>query len=184
MIPRPQFKPWFRAAVVPGEGVLLLSEQGHLLLRGGVYAYLAPLLNGQHTVDEIIHALQERFSAVEVFSALIGLRSRGYTVDEPLSFLSEQAAFWDRFDGGAENGVRRLQEITVSIVSCGEIDPIPFRTILTSLGVQVVNDGKYWVVLTNDYLSVFKTSRTIFHVMLIGAMFNTARTFCVGGHGV
>ena len=87
MIPRPQFKPWFRWAIVPGEGILLLSEQGHVSLRGGVYMGLAPLLNGQHTVDEIINRLQDEFPAPEIFSALMSLRSKGYLIDEPLSYL-------------------------------------------------------------------------------------------------
>jgi bacteriocin biosynthesis cyclodehydratase domain-containing protein len=152
MIPRPQFKPWISWEIVPGEGVLLLSEQGHFLLRGGVYTRLAPLLNGRNTVDEIILCLQGQFSAVEVFSALMGLRSKGYIVDEPLSLPSEQAAFWDLLDGGANNAARHLQEATVSVVSFGAIDPAPFQSMLASLGVQVSNDGQYSVVLADDYL--------------------------------
>ena len=112
-----------------------MSEQGHVPLRSGVYTYLVPLLNGQHMVDEIINRLQDEFPASEIFSALMRLRSRGYLVDEPLSLPLEQAAFWDMFDGGAEKAARRLQEVPVSVISCGDIDPLPFRTILTSLGV-------------------------------------------------
>ncbi len=129
-----------------------MSEQGHVPLRSGVYTYLVPLLNGQHMVDEIINRLQDEFPASEIFSALMRLRSRGYLVDEPLSLPLEQAAFWDMFDGGAEKAARRLQEVPVSVISCGDIDPLPFRTILTSLGVRVVDNGEYWVVLTKDYL--------------------------------
>lgn len=152
MIPRPQFKPWFRVTAVPGEGVCLLSEHGHSWLRGKVYFQLAPLLNGQHTVEEIISCLQDQFPASEIFSALMSLRGRGYLIDEPPYFPPEQSAFWDRIEGSAKNAAHRLQEVPVSVISYDGIDSLPFRTILTSLGARVVDDGDYWVVLTRNYL--------------------------------
>lgn len=152
MIPRPQFKLWFRVVVVPGEGVCLLSEHGHSWLRGRLHLQLAPLLGGQHTVEEIISLLQDQFPSTDIFLALMNLRSKGYLVDEPLPLPSEQAAFWNQFEGGAENAVRRLREVTVSVVSCGDIDSSPFCSVLTSIGVRVVDNGSYGVVLARDYL--------------------------------
>ncbi|MGE0684890.1 MAG: TOMM precursor leader peptide-binding protein, partial [Candidatus Binatia bacterium] len=150
--PRPQLKPWLRWEVVPSEGVIVLSERGHFLLRGDIYTLLTPLLDGQHTVEEIIACLQGQASASEVFIALMRLRSKGYIVDAPPSLSLQQAAFWDALEIDSANVVQRLRNATVSIVSFGAIDPTPFHILLTSLGVRVDDNSERWVVLTDDYL--------------------------------
>lgn len=61
-------------------------------------------------------------------------------------------AFWDWLDVSGEDAVRRLQETTVSIFSYGDIDPAPFQSLFTSLGVQVSSEGQHRVVLADDYL--------------------------------
>ena len=63
---RPRLKQCFRYEVIPLEGVVFMYERGHFLLPGNVYIQLAPLLDGQHTVDEIFACLQDKVPAVEV----------------------------------------------------------------------------------------------------------------------
>lgn len=149
---RPQFKRCFRCTLVPSEGIILQSEQGSLLLRGAVYFLLAPLLNGRHTVDEIVARIHDQVSAIEALYALELLHQEGYIVDAIPSVPSEQAAFWDLLNVNPQTAVRRLQEATVSIFSLGKIDPVPFRAMLASLGVQVSSDSQSSVVLVDDYL--------------------------------
>src|SRR5262249_51671685 len=138
--------------VIPLEGVILLSEGGHFLLPGNVYIHLAPLLDGQHTVDEIFNRLQDEVPAAEVFQALTLLRSKGLVVNATPSMPPEQVAYWDMLDVDWEDAVRHLQETTVYLVSFGEIDTAPFQALLASLGVRVGDNGAYWVALTDDYL--------------------------------
>ena len=149
---RPRLKQCFRYEVIPSEGVVLLYEGGHFLLPGNVYIQLAPLLDGQHTVDEIFACLQDKVPAVEVLHALATLQSKNLIVDIPSPLPSEQAAFWDMADVNVENAVRRLRETTVSIASFGAIDSTPFQSYLASLGIRVGDNGECWVVLTDDYL--------------------------------
>jgi oxazoline/thiazoline synthase len=149
---RPCFKQCFRYEVIPSEGVVLLYERGHFLLPGNVYIQLAPLLDGQHTVDEIFARLQGKAPAVEVLQALATLQSKKFTVDIPLPLPPEQAAFWDMADVGVEHAVQRLRETTVSIASFGAIDSVPFQDLLASLGIRVGDKGECCVVLTDDYL--------------------------------
>src|SRR5215510_12468865 len=149
---RPQLKRCFHCEIVPSEGVILLSERGHFLLRGSAYIQLTPLLDGQHTVNEIIKHLHGQVSAAEVFYALDLLQRHGYVVDATPSVPPEQAAFWDLLNVDTREVVKRLQETTVSVVSFGPIDPAPFHAALALLGVQVSDGGRYGVVLTDDYL--------------------------------
>src|SRR5262249_38072182 len=59
MIQRPQFRPHFHVEVVEGEGVYLISEKGHNLVRGRRYELLAPWIDGRRTADEIAERLQD-----------------------------------------------------------------------------------------------------------------------------
>ncbi|MEW6496762.1 MAG: TOMM precursor leader peptide-binding protein [Cyanobacteriota bacterium] len=152
MMRQPRFKPCFRCEIVPSDGVFLISENEHFLLRGEAYIGLAPLLDGKHTVEEIIDILHNEISAPEVFYLLDRLQSKGYLVDAKTSIPSEQAAFWEMLGKDSEQVAQRLQEVTVSVVSFGQIDAEPFKTMLTSLGVRVGEGGEHWVVLTDDYL--------------------------------
>lgn len=130
----------------------MLSEFGHFLLRGQAYVRLAPLLDGQRSVDEIVDCLQGHVSAPMVYYAIELLRNKGYVVDATLSMPPAQAAFWDVLHGDPADIVRRLRNAMVTVVSYGNVDPVPFQTMLASLGVRVGDEGAYWVVLTDDYL--------------------------------
>lgn len=152
MIRQPRFKPCFHCEIVPSDGVFLISENEHFLLRGEAYIRLAPLLDGKHTVEEIIAILQNEISAPEVFYLLTRLQSKGYIVDAKPSIPSTQAAFWEMLGKDSEQVTQRLQEVSVSVVSLGEIDTEPFKTMLASVGVRVSEGGEYSVVLTDDYL--------------------------------
>lgn len=152
MLLRPHWRDCYRYEIVPSGGVVLLSERQHFLLQGPVYPRLAPLLNGRHTVNEIVERLHGQVSAAEVFYALDLLQQSGYVADATSSPPREQAAFWDLLDINPQDAVSRLWEATVSIVSFGTIDRAPFQAILASLGAQVSDDGRYHVVLTDDYL--------------------------------
>ncbi len=152
MTDRPQFKRYFRTTLLPSEGVVLQSEHGHVLLRGPVYSRLAPLLDGQHTVDEIVARVDGHVSAVEAQYALELLYRRGYLADAVPSVPQAQAAFWDVLNVDPREAMACLRETPVSVMTFGNIPPEPFCALLTALGVQVSDDGACTVVLTDDYL--------------------------------
>jgi bacteriocin biosynthesis cyclodehydratase domain-containing protein len=149
---RPRFKPWFRCEIIPSEGVILLSDRGHSLLPGSLYLHLVPLLDGQHTVDEIADCLKGDLPAAQVFYAVELLRRRGYLTDVDSSLPPDQAAFWDTLGIDANVATRLLQGTTVRVSTIGNIDPAPFLALLTSLGIRIADDGDRWIVLTDDYL--------------------------------
>lgn len=149
---RPQLKRYFRYEVVPSEGVLLFSERELFLLRGAIYPHLMPLLDGRSTVDEIVTHLKGVITPVEVFYALGILQRNGYVADANFSLSPEQAAFWKLMDVEPHDAVVRMQEVPVSIMSYGRVDPAPVRSLFSSAGVQVSDDGRFCLVLTDDYL--------------------------------
>lgn len=147
-----RFKPRFHCEVIPSEGVFLLSEKEDFLLSGETYIRVAPLLNGQHTIVEIVEHLQSEMSPLEALFFLDKLRQQGYIADTHPCIPSKQAAFWDMLDIALTDTFKRLQAVSISVTSFADIDIAPFKTMLESLGIRVVEQGERCIVLTDDYL--------------------------------
>lgn len=152
MINKPRFKAYFHVENLGTDSVFLLSEKSHFFLKGRLYYLLAALLNGCHTVDEIVNKLQGQASAAEIYYALMTLESKGYIVETDDIISPEKAAFWNFLDIDSKIVASRLQTTKVAVTAFGTIAPEPFISILESLNIQVCDDGDIWVVLTDDYL--------------------------------
>ena len=149
---QPQLKCCFRYQIVPSEGVFLLSEKGDSILRGPIYVHLIPFLNGQYTESEIIQNLTGKISAPEIYYGLERLRSKGYVRDICPEIPAEQAAFWDTLDVRPDEAAQRLHDISVSLVTFGQVNVMPLQLMLEKLGINVTDNGDFSVVLTDDYL--------------------------------
>lgn len=149
---RPRLKSCFRCEIVPSEGVLLLSENQSFILANPAFIELVRLLDGQHTLEEIINLLQQKMPSPEVLSLLMQIKD--YVVNTPPSIPLEQEAFWEMLGIQSQVACQQLQTISLTVTSFGNIDPTPFETMLTSLGVQICSEGERSLVLTDDYLQV------------------------------
>jgi oxazoline/thiazoline synthase len=153
MICQPRLKSSFRCEIIPSEGAILLSERGQFLLRGNIYLHLAPLLDGRHTLDEIVDHLKHKgSSAAEVFYALELLRRLRCLVEGIGSLPPAQEAFWDLLGLSPDVVRKHLQNRTVSVTAFGQVDPAPLKTLLLALGIGIREDGDRCVVVTDDYL--------------------------------
>ncbi len=149
---RPQLKPYLRYEIISPEEVLLLSERGLFLLRGVVYPRLVPLLDGQSTVEELIQTLQGVIPPAEVFYTLGLLHRNGYIADPVPDLSAEQATFWKLLGVEPAQALMRLQEVSVNVVACSGISSVSLHDRLSSIGLQVSDNGKFLLVLTDDYL--------------------------------
>lgn len=161
MIQRPTFGPQYHVVVVEPEGVYLLSERGHTVLKGAVHCQLAPLLDGRHTSDAIVDRLvgAGRASAAEVYYALGLLERKGYAVEADGAVPIGQAAFWRGLGLDPMQASRRLRESCVALAVCGAVPTAPLATALAGLGVRVVeatvdadSPADLTVALVDDYL--------------------------------
>lgn len=154
MFNRPQFKPHFHVEVVEPSTVYLLSEKEHVALEGQLYALLAPLLNGQHTINEILVQVKEQVSILGIYHALARLESQGYLTEADAVLPSGVAAFWSFQGVDSSLAARKLQNTKVAVTTSGAVETKPFISILESLNIQVSDAGDLTVVLTDDYLQV------------------------------
>ena len=76
-MPNLRFRHDFRVEIVEPDTVFLLSERTHQVLSGRLYVLLAPLLDGQHTLETITTALQDEISPAQLGYTLSRLRRSG-----------------------------------------------------------------------------------------------------------
>lgn len=151
MINKPKIKSYFHVEIIKSE-VFLLSEKDSFLLSGNLYVLLLPLLNGQHTVDQLITFLQKQASAAEVYYALMLMEEKGYIVENNEQLLPNVEAFWNILDVDPLEATKRLKSTKVSVASFGKVSTKEFVSTLESLDVQVDKQGDLTVVLSDDYL--------------------------------
>ncbi|GAB1394962.1 hypothetical protein MASR1M60_31260 [Rhodocyclaceae bacterium] len=159
MIHRPTFKPHLTPVLIPGEGVLLLSEDGARALHGRLYERLAPLLDGTRTPDELVTALADEFDAAHVYYALLLLEKNGHIEEAAPAISPTVGAFWSGLGVSAAAALAALAERSVHLRALGACDPAPLQTALAGLGIQIRTGSteptpanELVVVLTDDYL--------------------------------
>ncbi|HAJ61096.1 MAG TPA: adenylate cyclase [Cyanobacteria bacterium UBA8543] len=154
MLIKPKFKEHFHVEVCQPKTVFLLSEKGHFVLKGRLYVFLAPLLNGRYTFDEIVEKLQGQASATEISYALTLLERKGYITQADDTLQSKAAAFWNLLDIDTQVATHRLEQTGVSVTAFGNVLTEPFISTLESLAIHVSDEGEFKLALTDDYLQV------------------------------
>ncbi|HEY9673383.1 MAG TPA: TOMM precursor leader peptide-binding protein [Waterburya sp.] len=171
MLNKPKFKPRYHIEAVDTEELFLLSERDSLLLSDRLQQKLATLIDGNHTVEEIVeeiqlYLLQEKESSQEAIAlfqdalnaslkahyALIQMEQQGYIVENDEQLPSNLEIFCDHLNIEPETAKRRLQATKVAVKVFGSIPTGEFTSTLESLHIQVSQEGDIEIVLTDDYL--------------------------------
>src|SRR6516164_9128158 len=139
MLNRPRFRPHFHVEVVPGGGVVLVSDTRHSLLRGRLYELLVPWLDGR-TADDVCVQVRAEASSAEVYYALTQLERKDYLCEEEPALPAGHAALWSSQQVAPGTAVRRLAERPIAVRALG-VEASPFRRLLGSLHVRLDDDG-------------------------------------------
>jgi oxazoline/thiazoline synthase len=148
----PRFKACFEPIVDKDDGLFLLREGDHVWLPDPVYAALAPMLDGAHSIDAIFSELCDGYPSERIYGALGHLRAEGYLADDATVGNRPERAFWERFGVPPTLARSRLRSARVSVVALGDIDPERLIGLIDRQGVKVVPDGDWTVVVADDYL--------------------------------
>lgn len=152
MLTKPAFKSFFQVETVESVGGFLLAESDYHLLTGRTYEFVAPLIDGNRTVDQIINQLQGQVSAAEVYYALMLMEKDGYIIERDDRLPGEIAALADVLNVERNEAASRLQTTKIAVHTLGTVNPQPLLSRLESLNMQVRAVGDLEVVLTDDYL--------------------------------
>jgi ribosomal protein S12 methylthiotransferase accessory factor len=150
MLNRPRFRPHFHVEVMPGEGVILLSDTRQALLRGRLYELVAPWLDGRST-EELCGHLRDQATPAAVYYALAKLEQREFVCEQEEALEAGQAALWSSQQIAPVAAMQRLAKQSVVVHAFG-VEAKPFVELVHSLHVRVVSDGAPEVVLTDNYL--------------------------------
>jgi len=142
---RPRLRLNYHVALVPEEGVYLLSERDPILLPGRVFCRLVPCLDGRTDIDGIVSALADEYPALQVRVALDVLVRGGYLVDEdpesppasgvPLAI--ERRSFWEGLGLDASVAEARMAATRVTLRGFGGVALTAFESALEAAGVRV-----------------------------------------------
>lgn len=143
--------------IIPGEGVYLLSERGHLLLRGELNEALVALVDGTRSSEQIVDSIldQGQFCPAEIYHRLHRLREAGLV--QPASSQQEQAmsAFWQAMDLNPVMADTRIASSSVAVLSCGHLSIDTAQSALEAASLNVIDDQKsacLTVVVAHDYM--------------------------------
>lgn len=152
MLDRPGFRPHLHVEILPEEGVVLLSETHHVILPGRLYALVAPYLDGRHSPDAIVAAVNGRAESDEIRRILEELERRGLLTEACANGAAGEAALWATHGVDPAVASRRLAASTVSVDPIGGASAESFLGALRSVGVRISPNAERRLVITDDYL--------------------------------
>jgi ribosomal protein S12 methylthiotransferase accessory factor len=147
-----RFKHHLRVVPVGSGLVFLLGELEHFVLKGRLHELIAPLIDGQRSVLQIIESLDGKVSPPEVVYIVNILRERGYILERTTGLAPESAAFWEAVGVDADRVAKVLSEAAVAVAIAGEGDTSPLIQGLGDAGLAIRESAPFRVVLTHDYL--------------------------------
>ncbi len=150
----PVFKSHLQISVIPGEGVLVLSEDVARALHGRVYEELVPLIDGRRNADALVDALAGKVDAAKAYYALALLAKNGYLTESAPEVPPEMAAFWHGMDVEPGAAIAALGARRVRMCAIGDVDAAPLHLALADLGVVLTEEATadFEAVVTDDYL--------------------------------
>jgi oxazoline/thiazoline synthase len=156
MTARPRFKRHFRVETVDGEGGYLISERDLLVLRGDAVKLVAPLLDGERSIDDVIEATCGRLDPARTAFFVDELVRRGQATWADPAAEPRAAAYWDMAGLDGDSAMAAAGSSQVRMVLLGDVPAAECRTALRRAGIRQTPAGRdgaaLTVVITDDYL--------------------------------
>jgi bacteriocin biosynthesis cyclodehydratase domain-containing protein len=187
----PRLAARYRVVAAAREGAFVLSEAGHAILEGPLFASVVPLIDGATATREIAARLSAAHSVAEVMYAILMLQRAGIVVEAEESPPHVDAVYWSLHQIDRSEPVRRVDAPGVSLRVVGAADPTLLADALAAAGVRT-GDG-LTVVVTDDLLraalsDINRTAieqatpwllvRLVGQFVSVGPLFVPSRTAC------
>lgn len=155
MLHTPAFKAYLEPVTIPGEGVLLFTEDGSRALYGPLYEELARLIDGSKSSDEIVAALAGAYDPAKVYYALMMLEKQGHITERVDTLPPRVTGFWQGLDLDPVIAEVSVCTKKVRVMGIDGIDTAPLANELQSSGItitDVAGESSLDIVVTDDYL--------------------------------
>ncbi len=149
IVERPILAPHLSIRSAEENALLLVSESLTHVLTGKLYGDLLPLLDGARSRQEVVSALADRYSYLQVTSALVSLARNGHVVSGDFRMDREYASFWCRMGATPRWAEGRLGATSISVSGGNGA----LERALRELGISVTcSRPDISVVITDNYL--------------------------------
>ena len=136
-----------------GQRVFVMDARRRRMLSGRGLALVAPLLDGQRTVEQLVGLLEQQLSAPEVLFAVQQLQGWGYLEPADTAPPPGDALLWYSASLAPDQVSAALGRLTVELEAIGAQQSAPLAAALEELGVTVVQaNAALRVVLVPDLL--------------------------------
>ncbi|MDI1480349.1 TOMM precursor leader peptide-binding protein [Polyangium sp. y55x31] len=147
-----RFAPHVRPELLGPDCLALLGEHDERILRGRLYALVAPLVDGIRTNAEIVAALRGKATAPEVHYTIALLEQSGDLTPASLKPPDEDT-FWHALGVAGDAAAERLSGTPVTVEALAGVDSPSFCESLRATGVRVEPGARLRIILTGDYLA-------------------------------
>ncbi|MGW0358940.1 TOMM precursor leader peptide-binding protein [Nocardia nova] len=148
-----RFRRHLGVEAVDDDAVYVFSEQQrHLRLPGRLMRYLAPLLAGEHSREEVVQALVGIVSPARLDRILSALIGAGVVLDADPSLDPRVAGYWDLSGVHGDAAFRCITGSALNIVPLKGISTDDFMAAATALNMTLETSSDLTLVLTDDYL--------------------------------
>ncbi len=155
MLQRPVFRPDLQPVFLPPDRVFLVGEFDQFVVKGQSSLLVAEQIDGRRSVDEIVAALSQRVSAMQVYYVLALLEQQGYIGEAGGSAPPAHAAYWSALGVEPQRAQERLARTTVRLATVGgtSSDAEALAAQLSAYGLRLADQAEdLLVVLADDYL--------------------------------
>ncbi len=149
LVELPALTPHLRFHVIDEGQTLLVSETFNTLLHGELYCDLLPLLDGWHSQQQIMAALDSSHDALNILTTLVSLSRKGYLVSADHGMDRERAAWWSSLGASPRWAEQRLAESRIAVSGEGD----SFIPHLETFGLRLTPENPALTVFPcGDYL--------------------------------
>lgn len=151
----PRLRTDVRVDVVSDHEALVMSGLERYIFDNPTIVAILPMLDGRHTVADIVEKMDGRAGLRDVMRAVAALGSNSMLVDGPPSDDPLETAWFDHLQVGAMRGAAWRDLTSVSVRAVGDVDTARLEAELSELGLSIVDvaDADIDVVLCDDYLN-------------------------------
>jgi ribosomal protein S12 methylthiotransferase accessory factor len=154
MFTRPRLKKSFAIEILEPRLVFLLSEHRQHVFEGESFVRLAPLLDGNHSLADIVSKVGGELPLDAIYATLAQMQKRGCLVEAEGLPDWEHTAFWEHLNADVAAAHRRLSGSPIALRILGEVSSASWLEALENAGLRLEpeNASALLVVLTDDYL--------------------------------
>lgn len=166
MTTRPRFKRHFRVETVDGEASYIISERDLLVLRGEAVQLIAPLLDGQRSIDDVLEAVDGRLDPARAAFVVDQLVRQGQATWADPAAEPRAAAYWDMAGLDGDRALTAVRSSAVRLILLGDVPAAECQAAFHRAGIATAADvgnppgagdrqdaaAALTVVLTDDYL--------------------------------